>query len=136
MLPLINPTETRYVLGVNLIDETHQEFISLINQIAAADNKTTFYKLFLELAEHTEAHFDTENQLMEQTGFPAIREHMDEHQRVLGELHRLKKKVLSGSVVMAQIYLTEHIPQWFELHAATMDSALAAHIKSVQQCSA
>ncbi|MCU7939649.1 MAG: hypothetical protein KZQ64_02760 [gamma proteobacterium symbiont of Bathyaustriella thionipta] len=70
---------------------------------------------------------------MQQTGFPAIHEHMSEHLRVLGELDRLSKKLAHGSTVMAKSYIIVYMPEWFNLHAATMDSALAAHIKTQEK---
>lgn len=134
MKVLIDPDNPAYVLGVTAMDETHFEFIELINQLGAANNKALFIELFIKLFVHTEAHFEAENQLMLQTGFPAKHEHMAEHLRILGELKRLlTKKLAKGSTMMAQSYVIEHIPEWFKLHAATMDSALAAHIKAQEK---
>jgi len=131
MTVLIDPHNPAYVLGVKSMDETHFEFIELINQLGAAKSKVLFIKLFIKLFVHIEAHFEAENQLMMQTGFPAKHEHMAEHLRILGELNRLlEKKLAKGSTMMAQSYINEHIPEWFTLHVATMDSALAAHIKA------
>lgn len=75
------------------------------------------------LVVHTQIHFDSENKLMRSSGFPAIKEHMDEHRRIPGELRRMADKVLHGSVMLARSYLREQLPQWFTLHAATRGSA-------------
>jgi hemerythrin len=80
--------------------------------------------------EHTESHFNAENKLMESSGFFATKEHQGEHLRVLGELHHFGEKVAAGSISLAKTYIREQMPEWFKLHAATMDSALAAHLKS------
>jgi hemerythrin len=66
---------------------------------------------------------------MRSCGFPAIREHSDEHQRILGELGRIGQRVNKGLVSFGRMYVREGLPDWFRLHAATMDSALAAHWK-------
>ena len=121
--------EENYLLGVPVMDETHREFVDLVNRLTAAGNES-FAALFAELVRHTEAHFEAENMLMQATGFPAIREHMDEHRRVLGDLMRMQGRVDAGSAAMARAYVREQIPDWFSLHALTMDSALAAHIKA------
>ena len=125
---LIDSSESKYQLGVPQMDETHREFMELVNQLDSAD-KPAFMELFPLLVEHTEAHFDSEQVLMRSTAFPAIREHTDEHQRILGQMHRLADKVAGGSIAMARAFVREQLPDWFELHAATMDSALAAHVK-------
>ena len=125
---LIEGFEKRYLLDVSSMDETHREFVDLVNRLDNAD-KAQFIEMFAQLLAHTEAHFESENVLMHESGFPAIREHMDEHQRVLGELRRIDAKVQNGSTLMGRAYVKEQLPNWFNLHAITMDSALAAHIK-------
>jgi hemerythrin len=127
---LIQPDDNRYQLGHEQMDATHQELISLVNRLNLAD-KILFRELFAELLEHTQRHFDSENQLMQETGFSAISEHKGEHLRVLGELSRFAQMVENGSIMMARSYVREMLPSWFSLHAVTMDSALAAHIKSI-----
>lgn len=130
---LLEPENPDYVLGVDSMDSTHQEFIGLLNRLGNTHDKPTFISLFAELVKHTEEHFAAENALMAETGFPAIQEHEADHLRVLGQLHRFGKKVAAGSTMMGRAYIEEQMPTWFKLHAATMDSALAAHIKASAQ---
>lgn len=126
---LIDHEDPRYKLGVDDMDSTHLQFIYLVNQLYMAD-KTDFCSLFDDLVKHTEIHFNAENTLMKSSGFPASSEHMDEHLRVLGELHRIDRLVKDGSITIARAYIKDRLPEWFNLHAMTMDSALAAHLKS------
>lgn len=128
MQSIIDADNPSYRLGVSTMDQTHLEFIALVNQLAMAA-RDDFVTLFAQLVQHTHAHFNSEAVLMEQYRFPAIREHTDEHQRVLGELDRFGEKVARGSIAMGRDYVQNHLPGWFDLHARTMDSALAAHIK-------
>jgi hemerythrin-like metal-binding protein len=129
MTALIEAFEQRYLLGITSMDDTHREFVDLVNRLGVAP-KAEFMPLFEELFTHTQTHFDQEKHLMETSGFPAIREHTDEHQRILGELNRFSQRVATGSIMMGKAYVTQQLPQWFDLHAKTMDSALAAHLKS------
>ena len=129
---LINDFEQRLTLDLQQMDDTHLEFVHLVNQLAEAE-KGAFAPLFQSLAEHTELHFEREQKLMEESGFPAISEHHADHQRILGELARFGKRVAAGSTTMARAYVREQLPHWFELHIQTMDSALAAHLKSKQE---
>ncbi|MEJ2620237.1 MAG: hemerythrin family protein [Candidatus Thiodiazotropha sp.] len=128
---LINDFDNRFMLDVKQMDETHLEFVDLVNRLDVAD-KESFQSLFKILAEHTKAHFENEQLMMEQSGFPATSEHVSDHQRVLGELARFGKRVAAGSTTMARAYVREQLPHWFDLHVKTMDSALAAHLKSRQ----
>ena len=61
-MALIEKTD-KIIIGYDLIDNDHDEFIILLNQLDSASN-ADFPALFQQLYEHTEQHFDRENQLM------------------------------------------------------------------------
>jgi len=86
--------------------------------------------LFQKLHEHTELHFDRENQLMIQFSYPGAIEHKGEHQRVLGEFSQFRTRVNKGMITFGRSFVRERLPQWFGLHVTTMDSALVAHINN------
>jgi hemerythrin len=113
------------------MDNTHRQFIDLVNRLGQADN-TQFPTLFEELEQHTQEHFEAENRLMQQTSFAASWEHRDEHLRLLGELAQIRRQVVKGRMLLARAYVRQQLPGWFHVHALTMDSALAAHLKQLQ----
>lgn len=127
-MALIEKTDI-HIVGYDQIDTDHDEFISLLNRLDAADNKD-FPVLFQQLYEHTEQHFDRENQLMQQFSYPGETEHKGEHQRVLGEFKQFKSRVDKGLIAFGRLFIKDRLPQWFGLHVSTMDSALAAHVKA------
>ncbi len=117
-------------VGYDSIDNTHHEFVDLVNQLGEASNdKAAFSALFLQLVQHTEHHFNAENQMMAQCRFPATAVHQAEHQRVLNEMKQFQRQIERGMLSMAKAYIKERVPEWFVLHAATMDGALAFHMK-------
>jgi hemerythrin len=120
---------TVLIVGYDLIDRDHEEFIALLNQLDSASN-ADFPVLFQQLHEHTEQHFDRENQLMMQFAYPGEIEHKGEHQRVLGEFRQFKTRVNKGMITFGRSFIRERLPQWFGLHVTTMDSALVAHINN------
>jgi hemerythrin-like metal-binding protein len=120
---------TVLIVGYELIDRDHEEFIALLNQLDSASN-ADFPVLFQQLHEHTEQHFDRENQLMMQFAYPGEIEHKGEHQRVLGEFRQFKTRVNKGMITFGRSFVRERLPQWFGLHVTTMDSALVAHINN------
>jgi hemerythrin-like metal-binding protein len=129
-MSLINWNDQEFLLGVGVMDDTHHEFIDLVNELAMADDRT-FKGLFDTLITHTLQHFEQEERLMLDSAFPAINEHKDEHQRILGELNQFKKRVDKGLLSFGRSYINDRMPGWFRLHAASMDSALAAHLKDL-----
>lgn len=123
--------EPRYALGVAEMDATHRAFVELVDRLCDAD-EASFPALFAELHEHTRAHFFAEDAKMKATRFNAIGEHISEHQRVLIELRTFNRSVQAGKMRMARAYVRENLKEWFGLHLATMDSALAAHLKKLE----
>lgn len=119
-------------VGYQPIDQDHQEFIDLLDKLDQAGN-AEFPALFRTLYQHTEQHFEREKLLMKQSAFPAEAEHGGEHQRVLGEFKQFQSRVDKGLIAFGRAFVKERLPSWFQLHVATMDSALAAHIKSREE---
>lgn len=128
-MSIIEWCDQSFLLGIEIIDETHKEFITLLNLIEIADDRV-FPILFERLIAHTMLHFKLEEKLMEESNFPAIAEHIDEHQRILGEFNRFKERIDVGLVAFGRNYLHTSMPVWFRLHASTMNSALATHLNN------
>lgn len=118
-----------FYLGVSSMDNTHQEFLNLIAQLKAAD-KTLFKSQFEAFLAHTRQHFEHEQKLMSDSGFPAANEHNSEHLRVLAELDAFNRQVQRGSQILARAWINQQALEWFKLHLSTMDSALASHLLS------
>ena len=125
---LMQGLDGKYLLGLAPMDATHHEFVALVNQLNAAKGEA-FKGLFTQLQQHTHAHFAQEESWMHSSNFPALTEHRADHQRVLGDMNRFARQVERGLLPMARAYVRE-LPNWFLLHASTMDSALAAHLKT------
>ena len=126
--PLIEWDDQSFISGVADMDATHRQFIDLLNRLDNTVN-SEFAALFTRLVEHTQAHFADEEARMLASGFPGVADHTSEHRRVLGELAQIKKQVDKGLISFGRCYVREGLPGWFRLHVATMDGALAAHLK-------
>ena len=126
--PLIEWHEESLSVGNTRMDETHREFINIINQLGQALDEH-FSGLFEQLIEHTREHFQNEDIAMENSAFPAIFVHRNEHFRVLDELKQLAHHVDKGELDAAKAFVSQYLPEWFLIHAATMDRALAHHLR-------
>lgn len=65
-------------LNSGAFDETHQEFIGYLSQIAELDGKDLLPVLD-RFIEHTQAHFEQERLWMEDVSYAALSCHVDEH---------------------------------------------------------
>ncbi|MBM97012.1 MAG: hemerythrin [Oceanospirillaceae bacterium] len=115
-------------LGNPEIDSDHANFEQLLHQVLEASN-AEFPALFRQLADEVKAHFERENQLMEESQYPAIAEHRGEHRRVLGDFEQFLTRLDRGRINFCRAYAMETLPGWFSLHVTTMDAALVQHLK-------
>lgn len=118
----------RHGLGHAAMDETHGEFLKLCRELEVAPAAEWPQRMLL-LAKHTESHFAQEELWMRETNFSSRQEHESEHRRLLGEAATMQKSLGRGQTVFARAWL-KGLPDWFNTHLATMDSALAAHLKA------
>lgn len=117
----------RHHLGVAGMDATHREFLDLVAALGRCAD-AEFPALFQQLVDHTRLHFAEEGRLMRLYKFPALGEHEGEHHRVLGDLLQFNRHIKRGRLALARAYVGDGLPEWFELHLATMDRALAGHL--------
>lgn len=120
-------TEGYTPLGFESIDQDHTDFLKLLRQLIICKNND-LPKLFQQMQEHCKGHFERENQLMEIYSFPAEQEHRNEHDHVLNELKQIQNQIDQGNFEIAREFSENQFPQWFQLHASTMDCALVFHI--------
>ncbi|WP_321449684.1 hemerythrin domain-containing protein [uncultured Cohaesibacter sp.] len=131
-MTLIEWEEGRHLVGVDEMDSVHQEFTLIVNRLGETQDPSIFKSLFIQLLEHTQEHFALEDQLMEETGFRGFDEHREEHERVLKQMHYINEKVQAGNLDFGRAFV-EDLPRWFDLHADTMDNALAVHLKAAPE---
>jgi hemerythrin len=83
--------------------------------------------LFRQLLDYSEAHFLSEQLLMRQTAYPGYEQHVQEHDRLLGELRGLAQAwetVGAGTAGDAASTLEE----WLLVHMRTADHSLTLHL--------
>lgn len=134
--PLPDPASIPLV-ELESMNATHREEVELVNRLGdllmgyrsggvAEAELTATVKGWVE---HTREHFERENRLMLEYGFPAYQMHSSEHERILGLLETLQREWLnSRSVEPLAGFLFETWPGWFETHVCTMDRVTAQFV--------
>ena len=117
------------VLDSGAMDETHREFIELLNRVADAPDQKMLAVLD-EFIRHTEAHFAQEQLWMEQMTYPPLTCHVREHDGVLETAREVRRRVAAGEARFGQV-LARAVAEWFSNHAASMDNVLAVYMKEV-----
>jgi len=115
--------DDRYLLGHPVMDDTHREFVELVDALLRVGDDGLGEALSA-FAQHAKAHFDQENRWMELEGFPARECHVDEHNKVLASVCEVQQELAEGNTQLVR-QLATALMDWFPAHADYMDSALA-----------
>lgn len=111
-------------VGVDAIDQRHEEFYTLFEALKCADD-SEFLKAFDAVILHTQGHFSEEESDMEKIVYPNKAEHIQEHKKALEEMNYFKEKAASGRLMFAKAYVKDRLGDWFRNHLLNMDSDLA-----------
>jgi len=120
-----------YAVGWPAIDELHAECDALLLGLARADDAGLAGALAL-LQQHLLDHFGLEEALMQASEYPRLDCHKREHDAVLRVVARVQPMCEAGDFITAR-RLAAEFPQWFSVHAGSMDTILAAWLRQQSQ---
>ena len=112
-------------LGNFVIDAAHMDLLDQMLTLLSGPDSELDTGLPV-LIDKLERDFRDEEEFMEGIDFPGIRHHREEHARVLCALHHLD--VGNAAAAREALHL---MSQWFPLHLATLDTALAVALDLV-----
>lgn len=116
-------------LDLPLMDDTHQEFVALLQSVELADD-ARLLSAWQELVEHTQAHFDQEDRWMQATRFASGNCHSLQHKVVLKVMREGAERAAQGELHVLRGMAAE-LAVWFPQHTQAMDAALALHLRRV-----
>ena len=120
-------------VAMDAMNDVHREELNIVNDLYEALlandlEKTT--QLCEQWLEHTKAHFDRENTMMEKYGFPAYHCHHGEHVEALQVLESIINNWKdSNDLVKLTAYVRNTWPKWYVNHISTMDTVTSTFIK-------
>jgi len=111
------------LVGFKPMDDEHHAFVVMIERMqnATADELPQLLDQFAEVAD---AHFDSENKMMEETQFPPRQCHIDEHTAVLKSVSEVRQLLAEGQWQIGAS-LVDELAKWFPAHVTHLDSALS-----------
>ena len=130
--------ETIPRVEIDFMNNTHFEEVEMVKQLGKlitayqetdSHSDTEEQKLsqsLKEWLEHTIAHFERENQLMQETGFPAYEIHSNEHEIALNQMKAgIRFWEQDKEIELIADYVFTHWPEWFNTHVNSMDMMTA-----------
>jgi hemerythrin len=125
---LTEPLKPLFLLGDEMIDRDHRGLVAQFRAVIDGDD-LAFPLLLRSLFTHTEQHFDRENELMAKHRYRGLRDHKQEHTRVLREFQRGIERVERGQLTFGRTFVREQLLPWFEQHVSSMDYVLVMHLQ-------
>ncbi|WP_199203020.1 bacteriohemerythrin [Paraburkholderia madseniana] len=113
-----------FLLGFAQMDETHREFVDCVAALQQCD-EAAVPRTLAAFEKHAVAHFEQEEQWMQDTSFPAAQCHADEHAAVLRSVREVAQMLRDGAACQVARELAEALAGWFPGHADYMDAALS-----------
>jgi hemerythrin len=120
-----------YRVGLDIIDEEHKRLLALINNVLAANlcrTGTVLERQSLdELLDYTEYHFQREEDLMLEHGYPDYEGHKAQHDQMRTQVKLyLKRYQEQGREVLPEV--ANHLKLWLLQHIAGTDKRLAPFV--------
>jgi len=121
---LLLPWNHTCSVGVQAMDDQHAIMMDTMNELRLAPvhdaKRAQADELLNKLIEFTRMHFWSEEQLLEQHGFPGLTGHRTEHQRLLAQLQESVHRMQHGEAVrMSDLLCFLH--DWFIGHVEGID---------------
>lgn len=130
-------------LEVGFMDEDHRTLAAMLNRLARdygtraglppypvrRPNAPPLTEALAELAQHTRAHFQREEEVMRTDGYPALPDHKSEHDQLLAELSVLARELRQSGRQWLDVQLLDSLKDWFLGHVLELDRQLADFLK-------
>jgi hemerythrin len=122
-----------YAVGIRKIDEEHQRLFGFAENLhkAMLEGKGTevLVNLHRDLINYTGYHFAHEEQLMERIGYPAYRQHVQEHESLRSRVRAIQDRLASGEITMT-IEVMQFLRGWLDHHITTSDYRIGRYMKT------
>lgn len=110
-------------IGVNKMDEQHQQFVSYINElydaIQAGNAEIAITKTIDNVINYVHSHFKAEELLLESINYPLLESQIKQHNYYISEIKLLKNEVIHNSSPPQN--LLAFLRDWFLHHIMTED---------------
>ena len=124
-----------YSIGVNKIDEQHQELFRIFNTLGDAlwdgKGKDVIGETLTFLTKYTVEHFETEEKYMKETSYPAFDEHKKAHNDFVQEVKQFVHQFDTQDLAMSNtIGIFSRLGDWTREHVRGLDQELGHYLTS------
>lgn len=116
-----------YKIGNDSVDQQHQYLFKLANQIVEAKDTESLREYAMLLYRHIREHFQAEEALMKQHGYPAYAEHVQAHNQMLDKLVEISDHIHQGKWQHDEVQ--QFMRGWVLVHILDVDSLLGNFLR-------
>lgn len=117
------------------VDAEHKRLLKIANALLAAmekgRTKNDFAKILHELREYTVFHFNNEEEYMRSIGYPDVKAHADEHEKLKRRVKDLQHSVFLGEKVDYAV-LKDMLKDWLIGHILNCDLLIKSYLVSLE----
>ncbi len=116
-----------YSIGNASIDAEHQQLFKLADAFFNADDQQKKTECAIRLFKYTREHFDHEEQLMRDMGYPEFPAHAQQHTQLISRLNEVSEKIANNTLSHSE--LKAFLTAWLVGHIVTFDTRLSAYVR-------
>jgi len=121
-----------YGIGVEEVDREHQRLFSFVEALASAtqagSRQSELEEVIGQLLSYTLYHFDREEELMRNIGYPFLADHQREHMALRQRVQEIRSRSEAGDVAVATD-LANLIAAWLKCHTTTTDRRIGSYMR-------
>ncbi len=121
-------------VGVPFIDEEHKQLVDIINKIyesvsSGVVSKPDLLRIMMELFDYTVFHFDNEDKVMNEVGYPQRDDHLKQHDKLQQQVLDFTTSFFEFEVDVRK-NLLDVLKSWLVVHIENTDQPLSDFIVS------
>lgn len=123
--------DEKYSVNIGDIDEQHKRLIGIINEVYQAkvenQNRKTIAGILEKMADYTKTHFQAEEELMAEHGFPELEPHRKAHGFFIAKVVEFNKDFSTNDDLIIESML-EFLKEWLLTHIMETDKRYAPYL--------
>ncbi|MGH2271304.1 bacteriohemerythrin [Anaerohalosphaeraceae bacterium U12dextr] len=124
-----------FSVGVPAMDIQHKQLVAMVNQLYEAmrtsKGDAVVQTILPSLVQYTKTHFNSEEKLMHEAGYPDIAAHQALHHKLAMQVGDLMDKIKSGKMVPT-VSVATFLKDWLVNHIQGQDKHYGAFIAQHQ----
>ena len=121
-----------YAVGVRQIDAEHRSLFDLINEFhdthARGHSRKQIAQVLNRLVVYAETHFQNEERLMGENGYPLLEMHREQHGKLVSSVFAINER-LASDVDKASIEILPFIKSWLVGHIVNNDMDIGVFLR-------